>query len=165
METLSILLWGAVSLAVVIVLGIIFSKRNSSKKKETEHIIEVPEKEYSQYNEEEDAKWADEPETPLKQKDEEDDRDDYSFSGSGIRLTDLFIEIVVLGIVLTIGMTILGKVSDSMNSGAISNSTTFAMKSFSVFGDWFAITIIVGVAGVILATVFRVFNWTRVGDL
>ncbi|KKN69364.1 hypothetical protein LCGC14_0442240 [marine sediment metagenome] len=210
METSSILLWGAGVIVAVIVLGMLLSKKNSSKKSEEPTPIEVPEKEYSQYNEdvvsdlEGDKKIClDEPEEEMWSKgktilcsrcgrveatdnyedkpvckdcfEELDENGEYYdfdegdvSSGSCFNITDLVIGIVVLGIILTIGITILSTLSKSFSSGAFNttevsaiNSTISGLESFSSFGDWFSIIIIVGVAAMILAIVFQAFGGMR----
>ena len=78
---------------------------------------------------------------------------------SAVDLTDLAIGIVVLGIVVSIGATILLNVRDTNTE----NSTPYnladdAASGLAEYGNWFDIIVIVGVAAVILSLIFMAFG-------
>ncbi len=78
---------------------------------------------------------------------------------SAVDLTDLALGIVVLGIVVSVGATILVNVRDTNTSGSISyNLSDKAAQGLSEYGNWFKIIVIVGVAAVILALIFMAFG-------
>ncbi len=78
---------------------------------------------------------------------------------SAVDLTDLAIGIVVLGIVVSIGATILLNVRDTntVNDTAY-NLADAAAAGLAEYGNWFDIIVIVGVAAVILALIFMAFG-------
>jgi hypothetical protein len=81
------------------------------------------------------------------------------FKKSAVDLTDLAIGIVVLGIVVSIGATILLNVRDTNNSGDTAwNVSNSAATGLAEYGNWFTIIVIVGVASVILALIFMAFG-------
>ena len=90
-----------------------------------------------------------------------------------VDLTDLAIGIVVLGIVVTIGATILLNVRDinyelAEGCNATSGNYTLCDDAYQVadsaatgiaeYGNWFDIIVIVGVAAVILSLIFMAFG-------
>ncbi|KKN51422.1 hypothetical protein LCGC14_0622380 [marine sediment metagenome] len=90
-----------------------------------------------------------------------------------VDLTDLAIGIIVLGIVVTIGATILLNVRDTnyvLAAGCndtSGNHTTCdsawqladsAASGIAEYGNWFDIIVIVGVAAVILSLIFMAFG-------
>lgn len=92
---------------------------------------------------------------------------------NAVDLTDLAIGIVVLGIVVTIGATILLNVRDTnYELSATCNDTSgihtgcdsawqlgdSAATGIAEYGNWFDIIVIVGVAGVILSLIFMAFG-------
>jgi hypothetical protein len=81
------------------------------------------------------------------------------FKKSAVDLTDLAIGIVVLGIVVSIGATILLNVRDTNTSGDTAwNVSNSAATGLAEYGNWFTIIVIVGVASVILALIFMAFG-------
>lgn len=77
-----------------------------------------------------------------------------------VDLTDLAIGIVVLGIVVSVGATVLINVRDT-NTNTTSASYTVADKAatgLAEYGNWFKIIVIVGVAAVILSLIFMAFG-------
>lgn len=76
-----------------------------------------------------------------------------------VDLTDLAIGIVVLGIVVSVGATILINVRDTNTSGTTAyNLADDAATGLAEYGNWFKIIVIVGVAAVILALIFMAFG-------
>jgi len=88
-----------------------------------------------------------------------------------VDLTDLAIGIVVLGIVVTIGATILLNVRDTnltntagcnaTNTSSCDHAWQLADKAatgLAEYGNWFDIIVIVGVAAVILSLIFMAFG-------
>ena len=78
---------------------------------------------------------------------------------SAVDLTDLALGIVVLGIVVSVGATILVNVqgTNTVNSVAY-NVSGKAAEGLAEYGNWFKIIVIVGVAAVILALIFMAFG-------
>ena len=98
---------------------------------------------------------------------------EMKMKNSAVDLTDLAIGIVVLGIVVTIGATILLNVRDTNyvlsatcndTSGIYSgcgnawNLADSAASGIAEYGNWFDIIVIVGVAAVILSLIFMAFG-------
>ena len=81
------------------------------------------------------------------------------YKKSAVDLTDLAIGIVVLGIVVSIGATILLNVqaTNTVNDAAY-NLAGDAALGLSEYGNWFDIIVIVGVAAVILSLIFMAFG-------
>ena len=78
---------------------------------------------------------------------------------SAVDLTDLALGIVVLGIVVSVGATILVNVRDTNTANSISyNLADDAATGLAEYGNWFKIIVIVGVAAVILALIFMAFG-------
>ena len=76
-----------------------------------------------------------------------------------VDLTDLAIGIVVLGIVVSIGATVLIGVRDTNTVNDVSyNLANDAALGLAEYGDWFDIIVIVGIAAVILALIFMAFG-------
>ena len=76
-----------------------------------------------------------------------------------VDLTDLAIGIVVLGIVVSIGATVLIGVRDTNTTNDIAyNLANDAALGLAEYGDWFDIIVIVGIAAVILALIFMAFG-------
>jgi len=84
---------------------------------------------------------------------------EYKLKNSGVDLTDLAIGIVVLGIVVTVGATILTNVRDTNTSGSTAyNLADDATTGIAEYGNWFKIIVIVGVAAVVLGLIFMAFG-------
>ena len=67
--------------------------------------------------------------------------------------------IVVLGIVVTVGATILVNVRDTnTTSGVAYNLADDAATGIAEYGNWFKIIVIVGVAAVVLSLIFMAFG-------
>jgi uncharacterized membrane protein len=80
------------------------------------------------------------------------------YKKSAVDLTDLALGIVVLGIVVTVGATILIKVRDTnTQNGTAYNLADDAATGLAEYGNWFSIIVIVGVAAVILSLIFMAF--------
>jgi len=91
---------------------------------------------------------------------------------SAVDLTDLAIGIVVLGIIVTIGATVLVNVRDTnYELSATCNETSGvytgcpgyevandAATGLAEYGNWFNIIVIVGVAAVVLSLIFLAFG-------
>jgi hypothetical protein len=78
---------------------------------------------------------------------------------SAVDLTDLAIGIVVLGIVVSIGATILLNVRDTNTANNTAyNLANSAAVGLSEYGNWFDIIVIVGVAAVVLSLIFMAFG-------
>ena len=76
-----------------------------------------------------------------------------------VDLTDLAIGIVVLGIVVSIGATILLNVRDTNTADDIAyNLADDAATGLAEYGNWFDIIVIVGVAALILTLIFMAFG-------
>ncbi len=81
------------------------------------------------------------------------------FKKSAVDLTDLAIGIVVLGIVVSIGATILLNVRDTNTENDTAyNLAGAAATGLAEYGNWFDIIVIVGVAAVILSLIFMAFG-------
>lgn len=78
---------------------------------------------------------------------------------SAVDLTELAIGIVVLGIVVSVGATILINVRDTNTSGtAAYNVSNLAANGLAEYGNWFKILVIVGIAAVVLGLIFMAFG-------
>lgn len=76
-----------------------------------------------------------------------------------VDLTDLAIGIVVLGIVVSIGATILINVRDTNDAASTAyNLSDAAATGIAEYGNWFDIIVIVGVAAVVLSLIFMAFG-------
>ena len=76
-----------------------------------------------------------------------------------VNLSDLAISIVVLGIVVSVGATILVNVRDTSTAGTTAyNLSDKAATGLGEYGNWFKILVIVGVAAVILGLIFMAFG-------
>jgi len=83
---------------------------------------------------------------------------------SAVDLTDLAIGIVVLGIVVSVGATVLLNVRDTNTTGDTAyNLAGDAATGLAEYGNWFKIIVIVGVAAVILSLIFMAFGRGRGG--
>jgi hypothetical protein len=81
------------------------------------------------------------------------------YKQSAVDLTDLAIGIVVLGIVVSIGATILVNVAATNTAGSTAyNLANSAATGLAEYGNWFDIIVIVGVAAVILSLIFMAFG-------
>ena len=79
--------------------------------------------------------------------------------GAAVDLSDLAIGIVVLGIVVSVGATVLINVRDTNTSGDVSyNVSEKAAIGLGEYGNWFKILVIVGIAAVILGLIFMAFG-------
>jgi len=78
---------------------------------------------------------------------------------SAVDLTDLAIGIVVLGIVVSVGATVLVNVRDTNDTDGIAyNLAGDAATGLAEYGNWFNIIVIVGVAAVVLSLIFMAFG-------
>lgn len=76
-----------------------------------------------------------------------------------VDLTDLAIGIVVLGIVVSVGATILINVRDTNTASTTAyNLADDAATGIAEYGNWFKIIVIVGVAAVVLSLIFMAFG-------
>jgi len=76
-----------------------------------------------------------------------------------VDLTDLAIGIVVLGIVVSVGATILINVRDTSTANTTAyNLADDAATGIAEYGNWFKIIVIVGVAAVVLSLIFMAFG-------
>ena len=74
-------------------------------------------------------------------------------------LGDMALQIVILGIIVSIGATVLIGVRDTSTSGTIAyNVSNDAATGLGEYGNWFSIIIIVSIAAVILALIFSAFG-------
>jgi hypothetical protein len=81
------------------------------------------------------------------------------YKKSAIDLTDLALGILVLGIVVSVGATILVNIRDTNTADTVSyNLADDAATGLAEYGNWFKIIVIVGVAAVILALIFLAFG-------
>ena len=91
---------------------------------------------------------------------------EYKTQKSSIDLTDLAIGIVVLGIVVSVGATVLVNVRDTNTVDDIAyNLANDAAIGLAEYGNWFKIIVIVGVASVILALIFLAFGGRQGGGM
>lgn len=89
---------------------------------------------------------------------------EYELQKSGVDLTDLAIGIVVLGIVVTVGATVLVNVRDTNTVNDIAyNLANDAATGLAEYGNWFKIIVIVGVAAVVLSLIFMAFGGRQGG--
>ena len=79
---------------------------------------------------------------------------------SAVDLTELAIGIVVLGIVVSVGATVLINVRDTNTDldGAAWNVSNAAAVGLAEYGNWFKILVIVGIAAVVLSLIFMAFG-------
>ena len=78
---------------------------------------------------------------------------------SAVDLTDLAIGIVVLGITVSVGATVLINVRDTNTAGTTAyNLSDKAALGINEYGNWFKILVIVGVAAVVLSLIFMAFG-------
>ncbi len=76
-----------------------------------------------------------------------------------VNLTDLAIGIVILGIVTSVGATVLINVRDTNTENDTAyNLSNDAAIGLGEYGNWFKILVIVGIAAVILALIFTAFT-------
>lgn len=76
-----------------------------------------------------------------------------------LNLSEFAIGIVILGIVTSVGATVLLNVRDTNTANdAAYNLSDNAAKGLAEYGDWFKILAIVSVAAVILAIIFMAFR-------
>ena len=81
------------------------------------------------------------------------------YKKQAVDLTDLALGIVVLGIVVTVGATILVNVRDTNTDYDTSwNLADDAATGLAEYGNWFKIIVIVGVAAVVLSLIFMAFG-------
>jgi len=90
---------------------------------------------------------------------------------SAVDLTDLAIGVVILGIVVSIGATVLVNMRDTHLTGTVDcnavntsgcgtayNIADDAATGLAEYGNWFNIIVIVGVAAVVLSLIFLAFG-------
>ena len=83
-----------------------------------------------------------------------------------VDLTDLAIGIVVLGIVVTVGATVLLNVRDTNTENDTAyNLANDAATGIAEYGNWFKIIVIVGVAAVVLSLIFMAFGRRSAGGM
>ena len=81
------------------------------------------------------------------------------YKKQAVDLTDLALGIVVLGIVVTVGATILVNVRDTNTAyNTAYNLSNSAATGLAEYGNWFKIIVIVGVAAVVLSLIFMAFG-------
>jgi len=91
---------------------------------------------------------------------------EQKFKKSAVDLTDLAIGIVVLGIVVSVGATILINVRDTNTASTTAyNVADKAATGLGEYGNWFKIIVIVGVAAVILSLIFMAFGRSHGGGM
>lgn len=105
---------------------------------------------------------------------------EYKLQKSAVDLTDLAIGIVVLGIVVSVGATILVNVRDTNYTlsptcnetsgilhgcGSAYNVADAAATGLAEYGNWFKIIVIVGVAAVVLSLIFLAFGGRTGGGM
>ena len=74
-------------------------------------------------------------------------------------LGDMALQIVILGIIVSIGATVLIGVRDTSDANTIAyNVSNDAASGLGEYGNWFSIIIIVSIAAVILALIFSAFG-------
>ena len=84
---------------------------------------------------------------------------EYKKFKMAVDLSDLAIGIVILGIVASVGATVLVNVRDTNTASNIAyNLANNAAIGLGEYGNWFKILVIVGVAGVILGLIFMAFR-------
>lgn len=84
------------------------------------------------------------------------------YKKSAVDLTELAVGIVVLGIVVSIGATVLINVRDTNTAGtAAYNVSDSAAIGLAEYGNWFTILVIVGIAAVVLSLIFLAFGRGR----
>jgi len=184
METIAIIICGVIILFVIVVLGIIFSGRNPSKKEKTSPPIEVPEKEYSEYNGEEvepeddmvacsycgkevidgcnDSPVCDDYFKEIDGEDDEYDDRDYSSGFSLPSISSIITGIIVLGITITLGGMILNETGKAISSSNISNG---GGELFGSVFEFLPIMVIVAAAAIILGLILTAFNKNTYDDL
>ena len=85
---------------------------------------------------------------------------------SAVDLTDLAIGIVVLGIVVSVGATVLINVRDTSTASTTAwNLADKAATGIAEYGNWFKIIVIVGVAAVVLSLIFMAFGRSSGGSM
>ena len=85
---------------------------------------------------------------------------------SAVDLTDLAIGIVVLGIVVSVGATVLINVRDTNTPSTTAyNLADKAAVGIAEYGNWFKIIVIVGVAAVVLSLIFMAFGRSSGGSM
>lgn len=85
---------------------------------------------------------------------------------SAVDLTELAVGIVILGIVVSIGATVLVNVRDTNTAGSVAyNVSNKAATGLLEYGNWFTILVIVGIASVILSLIFMAFGRGRGGTV
>ena len=78
---------------------------------------------------------------------------------SAVDLTELALGIVVLGIVVSIGATVLLNVRDTGEQNTTQwNLSNDAAAELAEYGNWFTILVIVGIAAVVLSLIFLAFG-------
>jgi hypothetical protein len=88
------------------------------------------------------------------------------YKQSAVDLTDLAIGIVVLGIVVSVGATILINVRDTNTASTVAyNVSEDAAVGLAEYGNWFKIIVIVGVAAVVLSLIFMAFGRNNQGGM
>lgn len=105
--------------------------------------------------------YDDEDEDEDGEEDEEyyDEVDDRDYGGGEINIFSLLIGIMVLGITVMIGGAILTSSGEAMEqSNNSSAGIEPVLQSFSAFGEWLPIMVIVAVGAMMLSVILRVFN-------
>ena len=76
-----------------------------------------------------------------------------------VDLTELAIGIVVLGITVSVGATVLVNVRDTNTANGVAyNLSNSAAVGLGEYGNWFKILVITGVAAVVLGLIFMAFG-------
>ena len=93
-------------------------------------------------------------------------RQEFCLKKNAVDLTDLAIGIVVLGIVVSVGATILINVRDTNTADTTAyNLADDAATGIAEYGNWFKIIVIVGVAAVVLSLIFMAFGQRSGGGM
>ncbi len=78
---------------------------------------------------------------------------------SAVDLTELAVGIVVLGVVVSVGATVLINVRDTNTADTAAwNVSDAAAVGLAEYGNWFTILVIVGIAAVVLSLIFMAFR-------
>ena len=98
------------------------------------------------------------------------------YENSAVDLTDLALGIVVLGVIVSVGATVLLNVRDTHvtntpgcnethteGCGTAYNLSNSAAEGLGEYGNWFKILVIVGVAAVVLSLIFMAFGRASTG--
>ena len=81
------------------------------------------------------------------------------YKSSAVDLTELAVGIVVLGVVVSVGATVLINIRDTNTANSSAwNVSQSAAVGLGEYGNWFTILVIVGIAAVVLSLIFMAFG-------